>query len=157
MRLDRIDDPRTPLQKRRRAELWDYARRHNIQEIAENMPAKLMRKRLMARGVSDLDKPLREPILGAPANAQRHLVGDVTVNVPQVDALDDLERQYQEQVAAAERPKAPPRESLDGLDGLTGLARLHAARRMCKDRGLTIVRGMKLADFERLLNGQDAS
>lgn len=95
--LKRIDDPRSNLERARRTELVAYAQANGMTDIHENVPAIIIRRRLIERGLTRV--PVQAQTLGMPAGAGSSLPpadGPVT----EVDAEADLERQYAMQAAA---------------------------------------------------------
>lgn len=95
--LKRIDDPRSNLEKARRPELVRFARANGMADISEAMPANLIRRRLVAAGLTRIQ--VSAPPLGLAPGASQTIAPDAPVNV--VDADDDLERQFAREQAAA--------------------------------------------------------
>lgn len=141
------EDPRSPLQKRRQIEMADFARRHNIAEISPDMPARLMRRILNARGIHDLDTPLREPYLGVPREAQPQI--DAVIPQPEIDPLDVLEQQWRAQ-------RKPPEIVLPNeFDPET--APIWELKKECKKRGIKTKRTDKIETLRSYLRGQNAA
>lgn len=87
--LKSVEDPRDQLERARRYELVSYARANGMAEINADMPAILIRRKLRARGFTR--PPIPNRILGMP---ERSPAQDVTSAGPDIDAADDLERQF---------------------------------------------------------------
>lgn len=110
--LKRVDDPRDKLDRARRPELVKYARANGLSDISADMPAILIRKRLRAANLTRIPIPNRT--LGTPGNGGMAVTADsATVSAPatQVDASDDLERQFKSSPA---KPPAPVAEMTIG-------------------------------------------
>ncbi len=117
IRLDRTEDPRTPLEKAHRHELYAFAAQNGVTEIRKDMPADLMRRILLRHGLTHItlpDRPLGQTegraivptqlqhVTYTPPGAQRQTI--------ELSADDLLERQYAEQMAApVEETPAPKR------------------------------------------------
>jgi len=162
MILDKIDDPRSPLEKARRAELIAFARDRGVKEIKHDMPATLIRKILRAKGITDIRPPMRQ--LGqegrtvvAPTLVTREGLNRVVEHVPTtrqetearepetIDADELLAQAYE----ASQTPKRPvataPKRSIAAL------------RNECKTRGLKQPARATAEQLEALLNVEDAS
>lgn len=139
MRLLNITDPRDNLEKARLTELMRFARKNNVGEIKDGMPALVVRKILRSKNITHIAVPNR--ILGSPELAQREAkIGQPSSPdakaVPTVDAADDLARQYQ---AQAKKPVAD-----------MGMNELRAE---CKERGVKMDRTDNMAKLRVKLGG----
>jgi hypothetical protein len=91
MILNKIEDPRSSLQKARRFELLAFARQHGMKDITEQMPADLIRAKLRSRNLTNIKvnaKPLGAAGDGAATPPPE------AVNGIEVDYEADLERQF---------------------------------------------------------------
>lgn len=109
------EDPRTPLDKARRLELFAFAQKRGVEEIYPDMPAPMMRRILEAKGHTDIHVPSRP--LGmqsrtviAPTEVTRegnNRVHERNVTPPkqegEVRADDELIRSYLAERAAKEQ------------------------------------------------------
>jgi len=106
MYLNKIDDPRDPLQRARQADILKFARERNIKEISHDMPAMLARPIIRSKGLNG------QFAAWARANVQFAPLGQPSgpaVTSDQANAVDaeaDMARQFAQQ-------KAEP--SLDGM------------------------------------------
>lgn len=137
MFLNKIDDPRDQLEKARRYELFKFAKGHNIAEITEGMPAIIMRKILRGKGLTRISIPPR-PLGGlsgsAPATPQ---------NVNEIDAADDLMRQYAQESKPAEKP-------VSEMD-------IKELRSTAKARGIKLARTDNMVKIREKLSGKNAA
>lgn len=117
MILNRIDDPRSNLDKARRSELVRFAQENNISGITENMPAILIRRKLQEVGKTHIKISPRP--LGSQGGAGQAVSNDVQVT--QIDAADDLARQFSSQASVPVE-----RQSINEL------------RAECKKRGIKL-------------------
>ena len=161
LQVKKIDDPRDDLDKARRREMLDYAKKNNIQGIKPGMPALMMRRILRGLGINSIPIPRR--VLGIPEPGSAplghkpptpHGIAPAVPGKqggPAVDAGDDLMRQWeqQEQTPAALEPAVERKAS--------PLAEFQEARRLCKERGIPVLRTDKLADLKTKLNDQDSA
>lgn len=140
LQLNKLYDPRTPLQKARRKELERFARLNGVEEVKPGMPAPLMRKILEGKGLTGI--PVTRYLGGPP---DMHANGRaVTQFEPQqeVEVKDEL----------SILTEAWEKESMDYSSlSITEL------RKMCKSRGVKLKRTDKMVDMVRKLNGQDTS
>ncbi len=94
--LTKIDDPRDLLEKATRDEIFDFAVAQGVAEITEDMPAIIMRNILREKKKTNIKIPDRP--LGANPGVElikaRESMQE-TETVPEVNADDDLMRQYQ--------------------------------------------------------------
>lgn len=150
--LTNITDPRDALSKAKRIELWQFAKRNSVVEIAPTMPANLMRSILRKKGLTHIEIPRRtlgqigafddrvaaaqQPQTATPAPDQK---------VAEVDVMDDLARQY------GEMTRPDPYDAM----GVT------ECRKECKRLGIKQGRGEKPESLRAKLkahrNGKDAS
>lgn len=135
--LREIIDPRDNLERAKRDELVDFAKAQGIphSEINEQMPAILIRRVLRSKGLIDIKIPSRP--LGGPEGGEP-IVSEQ--NIEQVNAEDDLVRQYQQQ-------------SMQDVSTMS----FHDMRRACRDRGIQYTRRDNMDTLRAKLNGQDAS
>jgi hypothetical protein len=108
MILNKIDDPRTPLDKARRRELYDFARANGVTEITDQTPAIIARSILRQRGLTRIVTPPRP--LGATNQPGTGLKYQNHIQAPggehqtgvEADMVADLARQF-----AASQRQAP--------------------------------------------------
>lgn len=136
MILNKIDDPRDNLEKAHRLELVKFAQAHGVAEITEHMPAILIRRTLRARGLTNILIPPRP--LGT-TNA----VPTTGEKVPQIDAADDLARQFAAQSAPPKKNARPPRLVERPKSEINKL------RDICKERGIKMARRDGKDDLKR--------
>ncbi len=86
------DDPRSPLQRMRRYELINYARANGIPNVTDNVPAIIIRKLCAAKGLRGL--MVRRPPLGSVTGSVSNMAVLPDVQVNEIDADADLERQF---------------------------------------------------------------
>lgn len=106
--LKSIDDPRSPLDKAHRRELYEFAKKHGVAEITDETPAILARHILRQRGLTNIKVPPR--ILGAqnqPGTGMKYQnqIQDGHGAQPsgiEADMIADLARQF----ATQTRPEA---------------------------------------------------
>ena len=140
MFLNKIDDPRDQLERARRFELFKFAKANNVNEITEGMPAIIMRKILRGKGLTRIAIPPRP--LGmqsggtAPATATPQ-------NVNEIDAADDLMRQYAQESKPAEKP-------VSEMD-------IKELRSAAKARGVKLERTDNMAKIREKLSGKNAA
>lgn len=143
LQLKEIYDPRDPLRKIRRKPLENYMRRSFPQLYKHNMPADLMRMLLREQGVYDI------PELPKQTLAQTNVRIDSTPRV---------------QNTTPPPPPAPAEE----IDHMALLKREFESvdyskmdyrylQKLCKVRGIKMVRTDKFNDLVDKLNGKDAS
>jgi hypothetical protein len=135
MQLNKIDDPRSNLQKARRRQLVEFAHAKGMTEISEQMDADLIRERLMQRGFSQI--PLRTYSLG---HAGRHEVPPIGPKAPPPAtppglSADELQqfREWQQQRQVKPRARGRhrqnghrrPAQSLQGEEHSDGPHRQH--------------------------------
>lgn len=109
--LKRIDDPRDALERARRLELVNFARANGVKEINPEMPAILMRKILRGKNLTGIAVPDRR--LGMPENATAQATMDTAASANEINAEDDLARQFAQQKAAP--MKRPAQMSINEL------------------------------------------
>lgn len=97
MQPGRIEDPRDNLEKATRWELYDFAKAVGINEVKEPMPALLAVQILRAAGKTNI--PINPPPLGSIAVLGKDLMSSHVAADATVDALADLKRQYEQQLA----------------------------------------------------------
>lgn len=185
--LRHIEDPRTPLDRARRVELFEFAKAKGVSEIFPDMPAQMMRRILIARGVTDIRVPNR--LLGmqgrtviAPNEVTRGGNNRVLERTPheapaeniEVSADDELirnylaEKQQQSKQPTAKKPKAEkapkekkPKKAKAPREKKPRESKgptLAELRAECKRRGLKQPRGASAALLKELLaNGGNAS
>lgn len=140
LKLTRVDDPRDSLTKARKRELVAFAQANGVprDEVNDEMPAILIRRRLRDRGLTRIDVPHRP--LGQ--IGQTRIGGEENGGAPpalapeaqggEIDAEDDLERQYAAQntkpLTDGEKKRNSP------------LAQRHQLMKLCKDAGLPVTR-----------------
>lgn len=131
----RIDDPRDPLSKARRDELFKYAKECGLEQVKPDMPATLMRAHLRQAGKTNIQIPPRT--LGA-------LPMPTEYDQPDPEAVDaDAHAAKQYQIGNAEKQ----------LDRMT---RAELAK-ACKVGGLKMARtDTKEILLEKLRGKQDA-
>lgn len=102
MQILRTEDPRDPLEKARRPEIFSFAKANNVTEITPEMPAMLMRRILRTKGLTNIRIPKRvlgqqefrpQPTSPHQPSIEQRLQGAEH----EIDALDDLARQFQAQ------------------------------------------------------------
>lgn len=110
MILNRVDDPRSNLQKATRYEVFKFAKARGVAEItSESMPKNLMIRILRSKGITNIAIPPR--VLGGihfPGGSGAGPVSAAPVTDEtgvEVDAEADLARQWAAQQAA---PPSPP-------------------------------------------------
>lgn len=136
------DDPRDNLEKANRDQLFDFAHENGVREITEDMPAILMRKLLRAKGIVNIKIP--NVMLGAPPGATITNDAAPEKDGVQVNAEDDLERQWKEQ-ASAPVETDPDKMTMQEL------------RKACKARGIHMDRTDNLAKLREKLRGDQAA
>lgn len=138
--LHSTTDPREPLARARRLELFRFAREKGVAEIEETMPADLMRQILRTKGLTSIavpDRPLGgvEQTITTPTS---HNAGPSAPRQPdvlvEVDATADLARQW-----AAEKAVA----------NMT----ITEMRKECKRRGIKLARTDNMVTLKAKLNG----
>lgn len=138
-----IVDPRSPLQKARRPELARFARQHGITEYVypngrrepiDEIPAVIIRKVLMERGLTRIPIPNRS--IGTMPNARE------PVNVNEVSADADLERQFMSAPPPVEEPSKPVSEMS-----------INELRAAVKAKGIKLERGDSMAKLREKLGG----
>jgi hypothetical protein len=142
MQLNKIDDPRSNLQKARRRQLVEFAHAKGMTEISEQMDADLIRERLMQRGFSQI--PLRTYSLG---HAGRHEVPPIGPKAPPQASppglsADELQqfREWQQQ-----RQQAPaPAGDIDKMP-------IGDLRKACKAKKIPMVRTDNMASLKEKL------
>lgn len=165
LQLHRIQDPRDSLERARRSELVEFAKKKGISEIVPEMPAILMRKILRSRGMTDirieprqLGEMTRTKINAKVSTAKP--VKDRTGEPPkivEVDAEADLLRQWKvEQTAPAATEAAAPRKPRARKEkGPTPtdpkLMHMSDLRRHAKEKGVSITFKMKKAEILQML------
>ena len=136
MQLLKIDDPRSALERARRPELVRFARSHGLSDITEAMPANLIRKRLRAKGLTNIQVPVRPLGNYVPQSI------DEAVDVPSVDADDILERDFTNEQHNVEKP-------IDQMN-------MKELRAGCRAKGIKMVRTDNLDTLRDKLRGQNA-
>ena len=153
--LQKIQDPRDPLQKARRSELVAFAKRKGIEDIDENMPAELMRKILRGKGINQLDHAPTQ-VLGSTQDRRGREVPEPTQeNTREVSAEADLERQWREHQERVKQEQAE-RMAARGPRDMT----IQELRKQVKAHGLKNDRNESRADIIKRLEqhlGKDAS
>lgn len=167
LQLHRIQDPRDSLERARRSELVEFAKKKGISEIVPEMPAILMRKILRSRGMTDirieprqLGEMTRTKINAKVSTAKpaKDRTGEPQ-KIVEVDAEADLLRQWkveQTTPAASEAASAAPRKPRARKEkGLTPtdpkLMHMSDLRRHAKEKGVSITFKMKKADILQML------
>lgn len=156
MILNRLDDPRDNLQRARRLELVRFARSNGQIDITEAMPADIIRKLLRSRGLTKISIPHR--VLGSMAQ-ERTLPPGVAPGpavakangapekIVEVDADDDLMRQYQQSKPAIPKRGRPQLE-------------VNRLRDECRALGIKLSRRDNMNDMREKIKAhgkQDAS
>lgn len=139
MILNKIDDPRDALSRARRMELFRFAQAQGISDIVQEMPASLMRRMLRARGLTNIRIPPR--MLGAQNASGSSQQAGPDHKVNEIDADDDLARQFQEQQKAKQAAPAAGKMSMNEL------------RAECKARGIKMDRRDNMETLRAKLNG----
>jgi hypothetical protein len=106
MILNKLEDPRSDLDKARRRELHDFAKANGVKEITSETPAILARHILRSRGLTRIKIPPRplgainQP--GTGLKYQNHLQapGGPPQNGIEADMIADLQRQFSQQASA---------------------------------------------------------
>lgn len=148
MILNRIEDPRSPLQKARRIELVAFAHQHGMTDITEQMPADLIRAKLRAKNLTHI-KVNAKP-LGAAGDARQTQQAAPERGV-EIDYEADLERQF---MAESTRPvSAIPKRQDVGSMGINEL------RAECKRLNIKLSRRDNMASMKFKIenHGKDAS
>lgn len=104
MILNKIDDPRDNLEKARRNELVRFAHACGLETITQEMPAILIRRELRSKGLTNISIPRR--VLGAQNQNGPAVPPDQ--KAVEVNAADDLARQFRQQAPPPPRPPAKP-------------------------------------------------
>ena len=142
--LKSIDDPRDVLSRMRRWELVQYARQHKVSEVSPEMPAPLIASILRSKGLNGRDAPIPPRPLGQQnqPHARRLYKADGSPKVhearqhtpvasgSEINAEADLMRQWQEQQAQQQAPKAAAR----------GASEINTLRAECKRLGIKVER-----------------
>lgn len=158
LQLLRQDDPRGPLEKATRHELYEFARRRGVETVKPGMPANLMRRMLRQSGHTDITIPKR--VLGQYGNPGYQRQSDQPEpdhsNGAEMDADALLAAQWEaENARTAADDFAEP--YTPGYQDMT----MPMLRRICSERGLGFVRtDKKIELIERLReadDGQDAA
>lgn len=133
MILNRIEDSRDALAKATRHELAQFAKANNVAEIDPEMPALLMREILRRRGLTNIKIPNRQ--LGAPPPRPGDGQGETMAgrSGPEVDAVDDLARQWAEQKAASGHVEREPEKPLADMN-------INELRKICGGLGIALSR-----------------
>jgi len=159
MHLSQVEDHRDCLQKATRKELELFAAAQGISEIDPRMAATLMRQILRAKGITNIEAQfpyLRNRTIGQMngVNATRPGVPNPNAKVVEVDATQDLMRQWREQQA---------RDALSMAQAVVPVAApktenpMAALRKECKRRGIKMSRTDKIADLRAKLDGENTS
>ncbi|MDH3639020.1 MAG: hypothetical protein OES09_11250 [Gammaproteobacteria bacterium] len=152
-KLDKVFDPRPHVKMYSRKEL-EYIARHEGRlgkDIQSGMPAELMQRRLaenppsvwpipVRRALGTMAQPLRIPPFEAWVAwaYQQHVSAPVVQeSVKEVDAADDLERQWKESQDFSSMP-------------------FYKLKQECKKREIKFARTDKKTDLLRKLNGENA-
>lgn len=148
-------DPRDSLEKARHRELVQFAKAHGVDDVRPDMPAKLIRIKLRARGLinirippgrvlgssqqdgTGLEKKYRSGLLAS--NGQHPQSKSV-----ELDEAADLERQYRQAAPA------PPDKPIDELN-ITEL------RKECTRRGIPMERTDNMTSLKAKLHGKNAA
>jgi hypothetical protein len=100
MILNKIDDPRTPLDKARRRELYDFAQANGVTEITDQTPAIIARHILRQKGLTRIVIPPRplgaqnQPGTGLKYQNQMQAPGGPQQTGVEADMVADLARQF---------------------------------------------------------------
>lgn len=158
MRLNSVDDARTPLERATRGELIKFARMRGV-KIDQQMPAILMRQILYRNGCADIEKEfpylLRRTvgqINGVNAHHYKKQEYDISGGIS-TDSASDLERQWKAQHAQPEDPVPIP-EKLPTPPPVERM-KMHELRRLCKDAGIKFTPSDKAATLRARLNGEN--
>lgn len=130
MQLNKIDDPRSNLQKARRRTLVEFAHSKGMTDITEQMPAEKIREKLQERGFSQI--PARHYPLG---HAGRHEVPPIGPRQqPQAaPAPTGLNASELEEFRQWQQQRKAPTGSIDSMN-------IGDLRKACKAKGIPMVR-----------------
>jgi hypothetical protein len=167
MLLSRTDDPRDALERATRRELELFAQARGVTEVDPRMGAILMRQILRAKGVTDILSVfphLGRRVVGQAGgvNASNPFRNGQNGKVVQVDATEDLMRQWREQLAReglqpAPAPQPMPAAPTPAEKSRQAKNKIAALREECKRRGIKMSRTDKLADLRAKLDGENAN
>jgi hypothetical protein len=113
MILNKLEDPRTDLDKARRRELYDFAVANGVKEITSETPAIIARHILRSRGLTRIKIPPRplgaqnQPGTGLKYQDRMQSPGGPQPNGIEADMVADLQRQFEQQQRAP-RPQSQP-------------------------------------------------
>lgn len=136
MYLNKVDDPRSPLDKLHRRELYLLAQQQKVHGVKPEMPAIVMRQLLRASGVTSVPVP-RDRVLG-------QYQGPVTGSVAQTEVAEEKGREVDAEAELAAQWLTPPKMTIQ------------AARKACKEKGIKISPRDKLVDLRAKL-GENAT
>jgi hypothetical protein len=138
MILNKIDDPRTPLDKARRRELYDFARQNGVTEITDQTPAIIARSILRQRGLTRIVIPPRplgaqnQPGTGLKYQNHMQAPGGPQQTGVEADMVADLARQFantQRQAPADGADKPLSKWSINELGAEMKRLNIHRDRR----------------------------
>ena len=149
--LNKIIDPRDPLSKARRMELFRFAQDNGISDIQETMPADMMRDILRSRNVTSIsvpDRPLGSAQQTFTTPTSHKTTGGVIQPaqevIPVVSASVDVARQWLAQQSQPQPPQpTKPNSELSIIE----------LRQACKARGIKIARTDKMTTLRAKLDG----
>jgi hypothetical protein len=133
MILNKIEDPRDNLEKAHRLELVRFAHAQGVSDVNENMPAMLIRRVLRMKGLTRITIPPRS--LGQ--QSQPGSVPTTDQKVPEVNAEDDLMRQFK----AQSQPTTLPNLGINEL------------RAKCKELGIKLTRKDNMISMRAKIEG----
>lgn len=129
MQILRVEDPRDPVHRASRDQLWDYAKKNGIKEIPNpDVPQKLMVQILLAKGIRDIGVPTY--VLGQPSGVVEQSKPSPQNSV-EVDELADLARQFSTTPVAK--------------------MNINELRDACRARGIKMARTDKMSDLRKKL------
>lgn len=137
MQLNKIDDPRSNLQRARRRQLVEFAHSKGMTEITEQMDADLIRERLMQKGFTQI--PVNAYRLGHAGRHETRPLGPR--QTPQAQPGMDADELREFRAWQAQRK---PEGSLDTM-GITDL------RKACKAKGIAMARTDNMASLREKL------
>ena len=140
MFLNKIDDPRDPLQRAKRRELVEFAHQNGHTHITTEMPAIYIRNYLRAQGLTNIrvpNRPLGQPPKNSSTAHPSLMNGEVSEeNVQTFDADADLARQFGLDVPVDRSDTVEPVKEKPKPKNTNIIHEIAELRRQCKKRGI---------------------
>ena len=156
MYLNKIDDPRDSLERANKRELVNFAKANGFDNITYEMPAIFIRKFLRSQGVTNIRIPERP--LGSPPKRDMDFATQapaVEDEVAQVNAEDDLAKQFGLEIPKPKPPAPEPKERHVAPNAKI-VGNINALRSACKQWGIKVARTDTVEILEAKLGGKVA-